>query len=42
MKVLDVARVGNYALCFTFGDQHKTGLFTWELLRTVSEPPAAG
>lgn len=37
MRVVDVAPVGNYALCFTFGDQHKTGLFTWELVRTLSE-----
>lgn len=38
MQVIDVAPVGNYALCFTFGDNHKTGLFTWELVRTLSTP----
>ncbi len=42
MKLLDVRAVGNYALAFTFADAHGTGLFTWTLLRELSEQhPAA-
>lgn len=44
MKVVEVQPVGNYALSFTFGDLHRTGIFQWEYLRTLSTtgdaPPA--
>jgi DUF971 family protein len=33
MKILEVRPVGNYALSFTFGDAHATGIFNWGLLR---------
>ncbi len=36
MKVIEVAPVGNYALAFTFGDMHRTGIFVWEHLRELS------
>lgn len=31
----DVAIVGNYALGITFGDGHRTGIFTWTALRRL-------
>jgi DUF971 family protein len=37
MKVIEVQPMGNYALTFTFGDQHRTGIFKWEHLRELSE-----
>ena len=43
MTVLGVQQVGNYALTFTFGDQHSTGIFTWGTLRDLAagaSPPA--
>jgi DUF971 family protein len=37
MKVVEVQPMGNYALTFTFGDLHRTGIFKWENLRELSE-----
>jgi DUF971 family protein len=37
MKVVEVQSVGNYALSFTFGDLHRTGIFQWEYLRELSQ-----
>lgn len=31
-----VELVGNYALCVTFSDGHRTGIFTWAALRRLS------
>ena len=39
MKVLEVQPVGNYALAFTFGDAHRTGIFQWEYLHELSVVP---
>ncbi|PZR11489.1 MAG: DUF971 domain-containing protein [Archangium gephyra] len=36
MKVVEAQPVGNYALSFTFGDLHRTGIFQWEYLRELS------
>ncbi len=36
MKIVEVASVGNYALTFTFGDLHRTGIFNWETLQALS------
>jgi DUF971 family protein len=36
MKVIEVQSVGNYALSFTFGDLHNTGIYQWEYLRELS------
>lgn len=33
--------VGNYAVRFAFSDGHSTGLYTYELLRTLGGPPPA-
>jgi DUF971 family protein len=30
--------VGNYALQFTWGDGHDTGIYTWEILRSLCSP----
>lgn len=35
-KIIEVQGVGNYALMFTFGDLHNTGIFQWEYLRDLS------
>lgn len=37
MKIVEVASMGNYALTFTFGDLHRTGIFNWEYLREVAQ-----
>lgn len=37
-----VALVGNYALSITFGDGHRTGIFTWDALRRLSGAGSAG
>ncbi|GMU62442.1 MAG: hypothetical protein AMXMBFR34_42050 [Myxococcaceae bacterium] len=37
MKVVEVNPVGNYALSFTFGDLHRTGIFPWSSLRELSQ-----
>jgi DUF971 family protein len=37
MKVLEMRPVGNYAISFTFGDAHTTGIFNWTFLRETSE-----
>lgn len=39
MKIIEVAPVGNYALCFTFGDAHRIGIFHWTFLRELSQSP---
>ena len=36
MKIIEVAPVGNYAVTFTFGDLHRTGIYVWEHLRELS------
>ncbi len=36
MKIIEVAPVGNYAITFTFGDMHRTGIYVWEHLRELS------
>jgi DUF971 family protein len=35
LVALDAELVGNYALRITFSDGHKTGLFTWDYLRSI-------
>ena len=36
----NMAIVGRYALSFHFSDGHDTGIFSFEYLRGLSEPPA--
>lgn len=33
IQLLQIERVGSYALQFTWSDGHSTGIYTWELLR---------
>lgn len=37
MKVIEISPVGNYAITFTFGDMHRTGIYNWELLRELAD-----
>jgi DUF971 family protein len=37
-RVLEVVPMGNYAVTFQFSDAHRTGIFNWTLLRSLSEP----
>ena len=37
VTVLNWEKVGNYALRFDFSDRHRTGLFSYELLRQLAE-----
>ncbi len=41
VSVMGWERVGNYALRFDFSDGHRTGLYTYELLRQLGEAPKA-
>jgi DUF971 family protein len=41
LKILELRPVGNYALNFTFGDAHQTGIFNWGYLREVADGPKA-
>lgn len=42
LRAIDAELVGNYALRIRFSDGHATGLFTWDYLRAIEPPPAAG
>lgn len=35
IRVGEINAVGNYALSFGFSDGHRTGIYTWELLRKL-------
>jgi DUF971 family protein len=41
VEVLAWEKVGNYALRFEFSDRHRTGLYTYELLRDLGAEPTA-
>lgn len=41
VEVLGWERVGNYAIRFDFSDGHRTGLYSYDYLRKITEPPAA-
>ncbi|MDI1249865.1 MAG: DUF971 domain-containing protein [Lacunisphaera sp.] len=40
VEVTSWSRVGNYAIQFDFSDGHRTGLYSYELLRELGKPPA--
>ncbi|MEO6993374.1 MAG: DUF971 domain-containing protein [Lacunisphaera sp.] len=43
VEVTGWERIGNYAIRFEFTDGHRTGLYTYELLRQLDQnPPAEG
>jgi DUF971 family protein len=31
-KLVDISAVGNYAICITWGDGHKAGIYNWHYL----------
>ncbi len=45
LAIVGVEQIGNYAARFVFNDGHDTGIYTWELLRTLAAeeapPPAS-
>jgi DUF971 family protein len=41
MKLVEINPVGNYAVSFTFGDLHRTGIFNWSYLRELGEGRSA-
>jgi DUF971 family protein len=36
-ELREIERVGNYALSFTWGDSHSSGIYTFRYLRTLGE-----
>lgn len=41
VEVTGWERIGNYAIRFEFSDGHRTGLYSYELLRQLGELPKA-
>ena len=41
VEVTGWERIGNYAIRFDFSDGHRTGLYSYELLKKLGETPAA-
>ena len=41
IEVTGWERIGNYAIRFEFSDGHRTGLYSYELLRQLGETPKA-
>jgi len=39
IKISDVSQVGNYAICVAWEDGHSTGVYSFDLLRTLAENP---
>jgi len=37
LEIRDIQQVGNYALQFTWGDQHDTGIYTFRHLRSLCQ-----
>lgn len=40
VEVTGWERIGNYAIRFDFSDGHRTGLYAYDMLRALGEPPA--
>ncbi|HET7540487.1 MAG TPA: DUF971 domain-containing protein [Polyangiaceae bacterium] len=40
-ELREIERVGNYALSFTWGDSHSSGIYSFRYLRTLGEMLAA-
>jgi DUF971 family protein len=38
VEVLGWAKIGNYAIQFSFSDGHRTGLYSYDYLRKLAEP----
>jgi len=39
ITVSDISQVGNYAICIAWEDGHNTGVYSFEMLRTIAEDP---
>ena len=39
LSLRDIAQVGNYALQFTWGDRHDSGIYTFTYLRSLCQCP---
>lgn len=39
-EIESINEVGNYALCFRWGDGHDSGIYTWEYLRRLGQHAA--
>jgi len=37
LELREIERVGNYALSFTWGDSHSSGIYSFRYLRTLGE-----
>ena len=37
VSVMQLTRIGNYAVTFEFSDGHKTGIYSWEYLRLIAD-----
>lgn len=40
LRAVDAQLVGHYAIRVTFSDGHRTGIFSWEYLRSIDPGPA--
>lgn len=40
LRAVDAQLVGNYALRVIFSDGHRTGIFSWDYLRSIDPGPA--
>lgn len=38
VTLVGMHRVGNYALSLVFSDGHSSGIYSWDLLRSLAEP----
>lgn len=41
VRIVDLEPIGNYAVKIAFDDGHATGLYTWDYLRKLANPPSA-
>lgn len=39
-EVTGTERIGSYAIAFTWGDGHRTGIYSWDLIRRLAESEA--
>lgn len=42
VAVIEAETIGRYAVRLVFSDGHRTGIYSWELLRSLSERGMAG
>ena len=39
IAISDVSQVGSYAICIAWEDGHNTGVYSFDMLRTIAEDP---